>query len=289
MYILGLKVCIATFQESWPAYLWWWLQAWVSSLWNETSKSSEIHVDVSLQHISLGSKPGSFSASGSFPGPSNSSKPRLTCTLFLTQLRKLLQRTYHTLSHFEFLLLPRTQCLLGQPNATVVHPQSPELLAGGQGAQPRRVQWPKPSGETWRNGKPNGCANWPRAGCSLEEVVGLKVFLALPHLGQCPSTKIDSEKNPKLSENEILHQLAATLGDQPIWITMIRTILREPRANTIEYLVCMLNSCWLHCQSFSITPNAFHLFEFNEVNVNWSKACVHAWAPPSLLLPQGAV
>lgn len=58
---------------------------------------------------SLGSKPGSFSASGSFPGPSSSSKPHLTCTLILTQPRKLLHRTYDTLSHFA------TRCLIFPP------------------------------------------------------------------------------------------------------------------------------------------------------------------------------
>ena len=42
--------CFGFFQElRSPAYLWWWLQAWVS-LSNETSKSSEIPLDVSLQH-----------------------------------------------------------------------------------------------------------------------------------------------------------------------------------------------------------------------------------------------
>ena len=160
---------------------------------------------------SLGSKPGSFSASGSFPGPSSSSKPHLTCTLILTQPRKLLHRTYHTFSHFEFLLLPnvsffllfppfssfflflqqRSQAQTGQTNATAVHPQSPELLAGGQGAQPLRSQ---ASNGEMENQTSNGCANWPRAGCFREEGVGLMVSLVLPRLGQCPSSKIDSGK-----------------------------------------------------------------------------------------------
>lgn len=82
---------------------------------------------------SLGSKPGSFSASGSFPGPSSSSKPHLTCTLILTQPRKLLHRTYHTFSHFEFLLLPDVSFFL-------LFPLSPTALTSADWANKRNCR-----------------------------------------------------------------------------------------------------------------------------------------------------
>ena len=69
------------------------------------------------------------------------------------------------------------------------------------------------------------------------------------------------------------------------WFVLFSENLEQIQSNI--WCACLIHADFNanHFQS----PNAFHLFEFNEVNVNWSKACVHAWAPPSLLLPQGAV
>lgn len=195
--------CFGFFQElRSPAYLWWWLQAWVS-LSNETSKSSEIPLDVSLQHrlgqsqalslhqVHFQDPPVQASliwhAHWFWLSPANSFTGLITPSHILNFSRYPMS----PFSSFFLFLQQRSQAQTGQTNATAVHPQSPELLAAGQGAQPLRSQ---ASNGEMENQTSNGCANWPRAGCFREEGVGSMVSLVLPHLGQCPSSKIDSGK-----------------------------------------------------------------------------------------------